>query len=685
MSLKYRIAIVIFILETVMMTVVFSFTLTRTQQVNGKLFADTENVIVNILADLSRVALITLEYGELRPYIKMIQRDPQVIKVLVLNANNQIVAADKASDIGRMAPSIKTADNVFWHKKTISGVSGELGTVLVKFSHENLRQLNRGVITEGIKIALLGMIIIALIGLLTGFLLTRRLQIVSDAARRISKGQFEVKTQLQGNDELSVLGQLFDQMAGSFKHYIESLKHGKIELRKARDELEVKVAERTTELEYVALHDSLTNLPNRQLYTERLLAAIEFSSVENDHLAVMMIDLNSFKLINDAHGHSTGDFVLIEAAKRFKQALRRSDTVARLGGDEFAIVLPAADLCTALKVADSIQSAIAPAMHIHNHDLCLSCSIGIAIYPEHGSQANLLLQRADIAMYSCKNNNLAHTTYSTALDTDSAGLLSLTRDLKQAITKNQFELYYQPKFSFITGDLMGAEALLRWNRGDEFVMPDTFIPIAEQTNFINELTYWVIEEGFNQCLLWNQHRQDSEIISISINLATKTLDDEELPHRISELLKGTEYFEKQLILEITETGIMADPHHSLNVLRQLDKMGLGISIDDFGTGYSSLVYLKKLPVDEIKIDRAFVMDMLKDNESGIIIRSIIDLAHNLGLTVVAEGVETAEVWNALRELNCNYCQGYFTGKPMSARDFEAQFIHNSHKQLAIKN
>ncbi len=677
MSLKYRIALVIFLLEAVMMTIVFSFTLTRTQHVNSKLFEGTERVIANVLGDLSRVALITLEYGELRPYINMIQRDPQVVKVIVLNRKGLIVAASDVLDIGKRAPTLKSSVHSFWHRKSISGTTGKLGTVLIKFSHENLVKLNQEIINDGIKITLIGMATIAFIGLLTGFLLTRRLQIVSDAARRIAKGQFEVKTDMHGHDEVSVLGQVFDQMAGNFKHYVDSLKIGKLELQKARDELELKVAERTTELEYVALHDSLTNLPNRQLYMDRLSSTIEFAAIEKDQLAVMMIDLNLFKLINDAHGHSTGDFVLVEVARRFKQALRRSDTVARFGGDEFALVLPAADLATAIKIADNILTAISPTMEINGHELSLSCSIGIAIYPENGRAPDVLLQKADIAMYTSKRNNVGHAVYSSALDTDSAGLLSLTRDLKQAIFKNQLELYYQPKFSFVTGNLIGAEALLRWHRDDQLVMPDTFISIAEQTNLINELTYWVIEEGFSQCTAWNHNSPKK--LSISINLATRTLDDDELPDRIAALLKGKNYAHKQLIMEITETGVMADPQHSLHILRRLDKMGLGISVDDFGTGYSSLVYLKKLPVDEIKIDRAFVTDMLKDQESTVIVRAIIDLAHNLGLTVVAEGVETATVWKALKELDCNYCQGYYTGKPMPAIEFESKFIHNNMK------
>ena len=674
MSLKYRIALVIFLLEAIMMTIVFSFTLSRTQQVNSRLFSGTENVIVNVLGDLSRVALITLEYGELRPYISLISRDPQVIKVIILNRKGNIVAASDASDIGKPMPVLKTSDGTFWRKKTIVGSSKTLGTVLIKFSHENLIQLNKNVITEGVKIALSGMIIIALIGLLTGFLLTRRLAIVSNAAQRISNGELEAKTEMQGSDEVSMLGRIFDEMGDNFKHYIEKLKTGKLELKKSRDELELKVAERTSELEFVALHDSLTQLPNRRLYINRLITAIDFATTEKDHLAVLMIDLNLFKIINDAHGHSTGDSVLIEVAKRFKQALRRSDTVARLGGDEFAIVLPGADLSTALKVTENIQSYVAPTALINGHELSLSCSIGIAIFPEHGKDEKSLLQCADIAMYSAKRNKSSYEIYSSDLATDSVGLLALTRDLKKAICRSQLELYYQPKFSFVTNALVGAEALLRWNHNGKLVMPDQFIPIAEQTKLINDLSYWVIEQGFKQCIEWNTQGTP---ISISVNLSTKNLEDEDFTKNIGKLINNSKCTEKNLILEITETGIMADPIHSLKVLQELHEMGLGISIDDFGTGHSSLVYLKRFPVDEIKIDRTFILDMLTDNESTVIVRSIIDLAHNLGMSVVAEGVETATVWSALQNLKCDSCQGYYTGKPMPVAEFEKQFIINN--------
>lgn len=681
MSLKYRIALVIFLLEAIMMTIVFSFTLSRTQQVNSRLFSGTENVIVNVLGDLSRVALITLEYGELRPYIALISRDPQVIKVIILNRKGNIVAASDASDIGKPTPVLETSDGTFWRKKTIVGSSRTLGTVLIKFSHENLIQLNKNVITEGVKIALSGMVIIALIGLLTGFLLTRRLAIVSNAAQRISNGELEAKTEMQGSDEVSMLGRIFDEMGDNFKHYIEKLKTGKLELKKSRDELELKVAERTSELEFVALHDSLTQLPNRRLYINRLITAIDFAATEKDHLAVLMIDLNLFKIINDAHGHSTGDSVLVEVARRFKKALRRSDTVARLGGDEFAIVLPGADLDTALNITKNIQNCVAPTALINGHELSLSCSIGIAIFPEHGKDEKSLLQCADIAMYSAKRNKSSHEIYSSDLDTDSVGLLTLTLDLRKAICRNQFELYYQPKFSFVTNELVGAEALLRWNHNNTLIMPDQFIPIAEQTNIINDLSYWVIEQGFKQCLEWNSQGTP---ISISVNLATKNLEDPDFTKNIGKLIKNSKCTERNLILEITETGIMADPVHSLKVLEELHEMGMGISIDDFGTGHSSLVYLKRFPVDEVKIDRTFILDMLTDNESTVIVRSIIDLAHNLGMSVVAEGVETVTVWNALQNLKCDCCQGYYTGKPMPATEFEKRFIIKNNLKINTK-
>ena len=679
MSFKYRIALVIFILEAIMMTVVFGFTLTQTQKVNQEQYYETEKVILSILGDLSRIALVTLEFDELQPYIERITKDPHVVKVLVMDKRGKVVAASNGSKIGGSMPVFKDSGSTFWRTLRLSSANAVLGTVAIEFTHEALIKVNQEVISKGVHIAAVGMIAIAVVGLITGFLLTRRLEVVSHAARQIAQGNLKTKTGFVGKDEVSLLGQVFDEMADSFKQYIEELQNEKTKLKQARDTLEEKVAERTAELQYLALHDALTGLPNRALFNTRLDEAIASARLQRTSVALLMIDLNRFKEINDTLGHNAGDKVLEVVAARLKNALRGDDTIARLGGDEFAILLPATTEEQALHVSQHILEVLEPSIQSGQHDLSVGCSIGIALYPQHATEQTLLVQRADIAMYIAKRNGYGCSVYNAELDLHSKERLSLASDLHRALAQDEFKLHYQPKIDFATGRVVGAEALIRWEHDGRLIMPEQFIGIAEQNGMINSLTLWVLEHALRQAVEWNAQNVR---LNISVNLSTKNLDDPQLTEQLLRLLEQSRVNPAEITLEITETGVMANPYHSLKVLEKIDSMGVGLSIDDFGTGYSSLIYLKKLPVDEIKIDRSFVTDMLADAESTVIVRSIIDLAHNLSLKVVAEGVETAEVWNALQRYGCDLCQGYFTGRPMPA-EAVARIYHGSGLKVVL--
>ena len=672
MSLKYRIAVVIFLLEAVMMSIVFYTTVSRSQEINEKQLEINERVILDLLGDLSRLALFTFEYDNLQAYIEKIAEDPHVVKVLIIDRNRRVVASSNVNDIGVSAPELKDTSYEYWLLKEVKNASGVLGSVAVNYSQAELIAAKKEVLFLGVRVALVGMTIIAVVGVLTGYLLTRRLEVLSNAAQRIKEGHLDVQTNLAGRDELALLGQTFDGMVTSFRVSVDKLRSGENELRKARDELENRVDERTMELatankelERLAMHDPLTNLPNRALLLLRLQQAIEGSQRNQSTFAMLMMDLDRFKEVNDTLGHDVGDELLVQVSHRVGTLLRKSDTVARIGGDEFAIVLSDVTQEQAMLISGKIGRCLSSEFEVANHRFNIGCSIGIAMFPEHGVDSSVLLKCADLAMYVAKRNHLNHVVYDAAESPHSESVLSLDNSLRQAIEQDELLLHYQPKVDLQTGSLIGVEALVRWQHDDHLLYPDKFIPYAEKTGLIRNITRWVLEAALKQQSQW---QSVGENLKMSVNLSFKDLGDHSLVSHIAESLDRWQVDPECLMLEITETSVMEDPHQTLEILRQLDEMGLGISIDDFGTGYSSLVYLKKLPVDEIKIDRSFVTDLLSDSDSLVIVRSIIDLAHNLGMSVTAEGVETVEVWEKLSSLGCDVSQGYYSGPPMSSED-----------------
>jgi diguanylate cyclase (GGDEF)-like protein len=672
MSLKYRIAVVIFLLEAAMMSMVFYMTVSRYQEINEQQLEVNERIILDLLGDLSRFALFSFEYDDLQTYIEKIAEDPHVVKVLIVDRNDRIAASSDVVDIGLPVADLQDTSHEYWLSKEVRNISGGLGKVAVKFSNAAIVAARKEVLFLGIRIALSGMTIIAIVGVLTGYLLTRRLAVLSHAAQRIKEGDLDVQINLAGRDELALLGQTFDGMVTSFKVTIDRLRTGENELRKARDELETRVDERTSELasankelERLAMHDPLTNLPNRAMLLVRLQQIIERSQRQQSTFAMLMMDLDRFKEVNDTLGHDVGDELLVQVSARVSNLLRKTDTVARIGGDEFAIVLADVTLEQAVSISRKLGECLSAEFVVDNHKFNIGCSIGISMFPEHGIDSSVLLKCADIAMYVAKRNHLNHVVYDAAENQQPESKLSLHSSLRQAIEQDELLLHYQPKVDFRTGTLVGVEALVRWQHDDRLISPGEFIPYAEKTGLIKNVTKWVLNTALKQQAQW---RAVGETLKMSLNLSAKDLADHSLIDYIAGCLDRWQVDPEDLMLEITETSMMADPNRTLQILRQLDEMGLGISIDDFGTGYSSLMYLKKLPVDEIKIDRSFVTDILEHSDSLVIVRSIIDLAHNLGMSVTAEGVETLEIWDELSSLGCDISQGYYSGPPMSSED-----------------
>jgi diguanylate cyclase (GGDEF)-like protein len=418
---------------------------------------------------------------------------------------------------------------------------------------------------------------------------------------------------------------------------------------------------------YLAYHDPLTDLPNRSLLQDRLQQAILMSSREQKALTLLVLDLDGFKEINDALGHHAGDRVLQQVAARLRATLRESDTVARLGGDEFAVVLPITDLDGGVLTAKKILQDLDQPVFVEGCPLMVHGSIGIATYPAHGSGGQELLQKADVAMYVAKRDRSGFAAYVPERDRNTEQRLTLTSALRRGLDQQQFVLEYQPIIQLRTGVVVGVEALLRWDHPEQGrLLPREFIQVAERSGLITPLTTFAIDRALED---WPRTAPLAPG-TIAVNLSPRSLHDMSLAAHIRRMLAQHRVNPTTLALEITENLIMSDPEGCTRCLAELHAMGVRLIVDDFGTGYSSLSYLRRLPVDQLKIDQSFVIG-LAAGEDDTLVRSIIDLAHNLGLTVVAEGVETAEVRQRLLALGCDLAQGHHISRPGPAADIAA--------------
>lgn len=424
-------------------------------------------------------------------------------------------------------------------------------------------------------------------------------------------------------------------------------------------------------INHMAYYDPLTDLPNRTLLRNRLQEAILTASRDNKSVGLFLIDLDRFREINDTLGHHRGDVLLKQIGPRIKAILNHSDVIARLGGDEFAVLSSVSEPGDPAVLAGKILSALGKPFLIESIPIALEASIGIAISPDHGENPDSLIQRADVAMYIAKENKTGYAVYSSEIDKHSPRRLALLGELRNAIEGDRLFLTYQPKIHLKTGRITGLEALVRWKHPEYGVIPpDQFITVAEHSGLIKSLTLWVIKTAIHQSKTWYQERKD---LTVAANLSARNLEDSDLPDHIAELLAAAGLAPSSLELEITESALMVNPAQSLETLKSLGRMGIQLSIDDFGTGYSSLGYLKRLPVNHVKIDKSFVKEMATDEDDGTIVRSTIELAHNLDLRVVAEGVESQDVFDKLTALGCDAAQGYYISRPVPASELDAWF------------
>lgn len=421
---------------------------------------------------------------------------------------------------------------------------------------------------------------------------------------------------------------------------------------------------------HMAYHDPLTNLPNRLLFHDRLQQALSSARRYPRIIAVIFIDLDRFKIINDTFGHSVGDTLLQSVALRLKDAVRQNDTVSRLGGDEFIILLSEIEkVQDAAIVAQKILHLLSTPFVVHCHELNITASIGISVYPDDGNDVQALMKKADTAMYHVKEQGKnAYQFYKENMNTMLFERILLENNLHRAIERNEFLLYYQPKIDTNSWKICGVEVLLRWQHSEMgLVNPSQFIPIAEETNLIIPIGEWVLRTACMQCMLWK--REGFPLLSVAVNLSGRQLKHQNLLEMIRKVLEETGFNPEYLELELTESVIMHQAEKITEILHKLKAIGIKVSIDDFGTGYSSLSYLKRFPIDKLKIDQSFVRDVTTSADDSAIVTAIIAIAQSLKLKIVAEGVETADQLAFLKDMQCDEVQGFYFSRPLNTDEF----------------
>ena len=467
---------------------------------------------------------------------------------------------------------------------------------------------------------------------------SRPLHALADGADRIARGEYGASVRVDRGDEIGMLAVAFNRMGAE-------------------------IAEREERIRHQATHDALTGLPNRVLFLDRLAHAIVGARRRGSLVGMLMMDLDRFKEINDTIGHQFGDELLVEVGRRLAGCTRETDTVARFGGDEFAILFETEDASNALEIARRTARALEQPFEVGGITMDVKASIGIALYPDHADDADTLMKRSDVAMYDAKRGHQDLAVYESSRDEHSLRRLAILSELRNAIADEQLDLHYQPMIALSAERVVHVEALARWRHPVYGMIPPAeFVPLAEQTGNIGALTHWVLRRAIADCANWNRSGQ---ALAVSVNLSALDLYDSDLPERIGRWLDERGLPPSRLVLEITESAVMKDAAHAVRTLEMLKSRGVVLAIDDFGTGYSSLGHLKRLRVDQLKIDRSFVARLGDEStQDGFIVRSAIELGHNMGLTVVAEGVEDETSWRLLKELGCDLAQGYFISRPL---------------------
>ena len=507
-----------------------------------------------------------------------------------------------------------------------------------------------------------------------------RFQELSNDIRKIGEGKdLSVRLKRQNiDDELTDVSNEINGMLGALERSQLFLSKSESALKKAIEKLQDEVLEheKTQEqIKYIAYHDTLTGLPNRNLLNELLVHSITLAERNNKCMAVLFLDIDGFKMINDSKGHGMGDQILQEVAERLLKTLRKSDVIARHGGDEFIVIIEELDNCSGVElIANKIINCFQEPFHLENQDYFLTTSVGVAVYPADGQTPDMLIKNADIAMYKAKENGKNQYLFCTPVMKDVANeTMELSTNLYRAIEKNELELYYQPQLSCHNNQIMGVEALIRWRHPVMgLISPAKFIPIAEKTGLILPIGEWVLRTACQQNKKWQE--QGLPKIRMGVNLSLRQFHNNDLLNLVESVLKETKLAPQYLELEITETIAMKEKSYIINTLNAFRQIGVSIAIDDFGTEYSSLSYLKHLPVDRLKVAMQFIRGIGIDHKDEALAKGIIVLAKSIGMNVIAEGVETKEQLEFLKNHNCDEIQGYYFFKPLAEAEMTKLLI-----------